>query len=400
MKGLLAYSTISHLGLITMLLSLGSPLGLVAAIFHMVNHATFKASLFMAAGIIDHETGTRDLRRLSGLFRYLPITGTLAMVASAAMAGVPLLNGFISKEMFFAEAVETHADSLLDRIAPYVAVVGSTLAVTYSLRLIHSVFLGEPSFPKEPHEPPFFMRLPVLLLVLACLVVGIAPAISIGPFLNIAVLSVLGPAAPEYSLAVWHGVTVPLIMSIIALSSGFLLYLLAGNWLEQSEGAPFFRHIDGQRIFEQVQVMVSWRFARVAEAWLGTRRLQPQLQLVVFVALLAAFLPLFWHGFRPAPLAFAGADPAFVGLWAIGACSAVAAAHQAKFHRLVALMLMGSAGLVTCTTFVWLSAPDLAVTQLLVEIVTTVLILLGLRWLPKRSEALPGPMSPMSSPTR
>ena len=111
LKGLLAYSTISHLGLITLLLSLGSPLGAVAAIFHMINHATFKASLFMAAGIIDHETGTRDMRRLGGLFRFMPITATLAMVASAAMAGVPLLNGFLSKEMFFAEAIETHADS-------------------------------------------------------------------------------------------------------------------------------------------------------------------------------------------------------------------------------------------------------------------------------------------------
>src|SRR5690606_4561372 len=103
LKGLLAYSTISHLGLITLLLGLGSPLAAVGAIFHTVNHATFKASLFMAAGIIDHETGTRDLRQLSGLYRYMPITATLAMVAAAAMAGVPLLNGFLSKEMFLAE---------------------------------------------------------------------------------------------------------------------------------------------------------------------------------------------------------------------------------------------------------------------------------------------------------
>lgn len=175
LKGLLAYSTISHLGLITFLLSLGSPLGAVAAIFHMLNHATFKASLFMAAGIIDHEAGTRDLRKLSGLFRFMPITGTLVMVASAAMAGVPLLNGFLSKEMFFAEAVETHADSWVDTIAPYAAVLGSALAVTYSIRLIHSIFLGAPpeSFPREPHEPPFWMRFPVMLLVVACLVVGI-----------------------------------------------------------------------------------------------------------------------------------------------------------------------------------------------------------------------------------
>ena len=105
MKGVLAYSTISHLGLITLLLGLNSPLALIAAIFHIMNHATFKASLFMAAGMVDHETGTRDLSRLSGLHRAMPITATLAVVAAAAMAGVPLLNGFLSKEMFFAETV-------------------------------------------------------------------------------------------------------------------------------------------------------------------------------------------------------------------------------------------------------------------------------------------------------
>jgi multicomponent K+:H+ antiporter subunit A len=118
LKGLLAYSTISHLGLITTLLSFGSPLAAVAAIFHMANHATFKASLFMAAGIIDHEAGTRDMRKLTGLFSFLPITATLAMVASGAMAGVPLLNGFLSKEMFFAEALEQHRQSLLDSASP------------------------------------------------------------------------------------------------------------------------------------------------------------------------------------------------------------------------------------------------------------------------------------------
>ena len=105
LKGLLAYSTISHLGLITLLLGLNSELAMVAAIFHIINHAAFKASLFMAAGIIDHETGTRDIRRLSGLNRSMPFTARLALVAAAAMAGVPLLNGFLSKEMFFAEAL-------------------------------------------------------------------------------------------------------------------------------------------------------------------------------------------------------------------------------------------------------------------------------------------------------
>ena len=103
LKGLLAYSTISHLGLIVLLFGIDTPLAAVAAVFHIINHATFKASLFMAAGIIDHETGTRDMRRINGLWKYMPVSGTLAMVAAAAMAGVPLLNGFMSKEMFFAE---------------------------------------------------------------------------------------------------------------------------------------------------------------------------------------------------------------------------------------------------------------------------------------------------------
>ena len=136
LKGLLAYSTISHLGLITLLIGLDTPLGQVAAIFHIMNHATFKASLFMAAGIIDHETGTRDIRRLSGLWRFMPITATLAMVAAAAMAGVPLLNGFLSKEMFFAETIEIHDNSLIDQALPYIVTVASMFTVAYSLRFI------------------------------------------------------------------------------------------------------------------------------------------------------------------------------------------------------------------------------------------------------------------------
>ncbi len=398
LKGLLAYSTISHLGLITLLLSLGSPLGLVAAIFHMMNHATFKASLFMAAGIIDHETGTRDLRKLSGLFRYMPITGTLAMVASAAMAGVPLLNGFLSKEMFFAEAVETHADSWLDTVAPYAAVLASALAVTYSIRLIHSIFLGAPpeSFPREPHEPPFFMRLPVTLLVIACLVVGIVPGPTIGSYLHIAVVSVLGSATPEYSLAVWHGFNVPLVMSLIALAAGTVLYLVIGDYLERSEGPFLLRRFQAQRIFEQVMVTVSWRWARFVENNLGTRRLQPQLRLLVFIALGGAFLSLFGRQIGLAPIGLSGTDWVFTGMWAVGMICAIGAAYQAKFHRLAALALLGATGLVTVMTFVWLSAPDLAITQLVVEIVTTVLILLGLRWLPKRFQELSEPLTPIA----
>ncbi|MEW5716924.1 proton-conducting transporter membrane subunit, partial [Pseudomonas sp. SB113] len=144
--------------------------------------------------------------------KYMPITATLAMVASAAMAGVPLLNGFLSKEMFFAEAVETHLDSWLDRALPYVATIASTFSVAYSLRFIHCVFFGPAptDLPRVPHEPPVWMRRPIELLVLICLVVGIVPGLTMGPNLHSGVLAVLGEATPQYSISIWHGFNVPL----------------------------------------------------------------------------------------------------------------------------------------------------------------------------------------------
>ncbi|GAB4066025.1 monovalent cation/H+ antiporter subunit A [Ancylobacter sonchi] len=390
LKGLLAYSTISHLGLITLLLGLGSPLSAVAAIFHTVNHAIFKASLFMAAGIIDHETGTRDLRKLSGLFRYMPFTATLAMVAAAAMAGTPLLNGFLSKEMFFAEAVENHTGSLLDDSLPYWATLAGIFSVTYSLRFITGVFFGPPptDLPRMPHEPPHWMRFPIEFLVLICLLIGIVPSYTVGPLLANAARAVIGPDLPYYSLAIWHGLTWALVMSIIAMIGGVALFLGLRTYLDSGvEGPPLVRELKGQRIFERMLVVISWQLARTLERALGSRRLQPQLRIVVVVALLAAVSPLWLRGMvADGTLPLTAFDPAFALLWAVGAGCAIAAAWQAKFHRFAALVLLGGAGLVSSITFAWLSAPDLALTQLLVEMVTTVLLLLGLRWLPKRIE--------------
>ncbi|QDZ13267.1 monovalent cation/H+ antiporter subunit A [Devosia ginsengisoli] len=386
LKGVLAYSTISHLGLITALIGMSSPLALVAAIFHIANHATFKASLFMAAGIIDHETGTRDIRRLSGLFRFMPFTATLAMVAAAAMAGVPLLNGFLSKEMFFAETAIKNTNPFVDVSLPFAAVLGSLFAVTYSLRFIHGVFFGPPptELDRVPHEPPALMRRPIEILVLICLLVGIIPGIAIGPYLGAAVLSVLGPEAPYYSLAIWHGFTTPLLMSLVALVGGVLLYFLLQKYLARGiDGAPLIDDLIGPRTFERLLILLSVRWAKTLERVFGTRRLQPQLAILVGIAVLAGAAPFLGASGRLS-LSLEGADLALAFVWVIGTTCAVGAAVQAKYHRLAALMLMGGAGLATCITFVWFSAPDLALTQLLVEVVTTVLILLGLRWLPKR----------------
>jgi len=397
LKGLLAYSTISHLGLIVLLLGLGTPLGLIAAIFHTVNHATFKASLFMAAGIIDHEAGTRDMRRLSGLLRFMPITGTLAMVAAAAMAGVPLLNGFLSKEMFLAETLASTGQHPLGVALPILATVASAFSVLYSLRFIHTTFFGPAptKLDRTPHEPPAWMRRPVEVLVGLCLLVGAFPALTVGPFLRSAAVSVLGPNLPYYSLAVWHGFNLPLLLSVLALCSGVGLYLVFGRRINANpRGGPWgLKVLNGGWLFERTMTGLVKGAERLVRVF-GTTRLQPQLRAIVLFVMIAGGLALLGSGMGTLRLPTADiqlSDLAFAGLWMVGGMCAITAAWQAKYHRLAAVVLMGGAGLVSCISFVWLSAPDLALTQLLVEVVTTVLLLLGLRWLPKRIETLTSP---------
>ena len=398
LKGILAYSTISHLGLITLLLGLSTPAAAVAAIFHTLNHATFKASLFMAAGIIDHETGTRDVRRLSGLFKHMPLTGTLAIVAAAAMAGVPLLNGFISKEMFLSETFEFHTGSLLDRLLPLLATLGSAFGVLYSVRFIHQVFFGPEAtdLPRKPHEPVSWMRLPVELLVAICLVVGIIPAASVGPMLKSGALAVLGAETPNVHLELWHGFTPAFLLSLVAMALGFGLYIALYHRLANrtSTDRPWAGRVRGRRTFNDVMASLELASAAIVR-FFGTVRLQPQLFLVVTAAAAAGAAPFVYQAItkQGSPLTL-GPSPltpvswSFLVLWLFGVVFAVGAAYLAKFHRVASLIFTSAAGLVVCATFVWLSAPDLAVTQLLVEIVTTVLLLLGLRWLPRRS-ALP-----------
>ena len=223
--------------------------------------------------------------------------------------------------------------------------------------------------------------------MLICLLVGVVPGLTIGPYLGTAVRSVLGAETPYYSLAVWHGFNVPLVMSLVALAGGALLYRLILRHLHEFDGPPLIRHLAGPRIFERIVLLLSVRWARTAERLLGTRRLQPQLALLVGVALVAGAIPMLASPVAMAPYQ-TPLDPALVVVWLIGNVCAVGAAFQAKYHRLMALILMGGAGLATAITFAWFSAPDLALTQVLVEVVTTILILLGLRWLPKRTEII------------
>jgi multicomponent K+:H+ antiporter subunit A len=266
-KGLLAYSTISHLGLITLLFGMGTELSAVAAVFHIINHAIFKASLFMAAGIIDHETGTRDMRRINGLWRYMPYTATLAMVAAASMAGVPLFNGFLSKEMFFAESLSEQLSGGAAWLVPTLAVIAGIFAVAYSLRFIHDVFFnGDPiDLPRTPHEPPRFMKIPVEILVVLCLVVGMLPGVTVQPLLEVITASVLQAPAPHYHIVIWHGFTLPFVMSLMALGGGVTVYIFRRRLFQFYERLDHFA--DGRRTFEAVLAAVIRVAARLTAAF-------------------------------------------------------------------------------------------------------------------------------------
>jgi multicomponent K+:H+ antiporter subunit A len=390
LKGLLAYSTISHLGLITLLFGLDSPLAIVAGVFHVINHATFKASLFMAAGIVDHEAGTRDMRVLRGLWRPMPITATLAMVAAAAMAGVPLLNGFLSKEMFFAETTTLDRHGLIDASVPIGATIAGALAVAYSIRFIHDVFFnGQPvDLPRTPHEPPRFMRVPVEVLVVVCLAVGILPAFTVGPLLAVAARATLGGTLPDYSLAIWHGVNLPLTMSAIALALGAALYfgLQRVVNLHRLDRLPAV----ARPAFDATLRAVD-RIALAVTRALPGRTLRGQLVAILLASTALAAWPLASTHFAP-ELQSVVPEPgvAVIGgaTWVFGVASALAATLAYR-HRLQALVLLGATGLAVSLAFVLLSAPDLALTQLLVEVATILLMMVVLRWMPQTSTPEP-----------
>ena len=387
LKGLLAYSTISHLGLITLLLGFSSPMAVVAAVFHVVNHATFKASLFMAAGMIDHEVGTRDMRVLNGLWKQMPWTGALAIIAASAMAGVPLLNGFLSKEMFFAEALASETLGLRF-IEPIAAVVAGALGVGYSLRFIMEVFFNANNtpLPKVPHEPPAFMRLPGGALAIACLAVGIAPSLFIARQLLPAVDAVLQAPAPTFDLAIWHGVNLPLVMSVIALVAGVALYRGREAAYAWHDRLPT---VDGLRIFDGIFAVITRTAVHATQA-LENGSLQRYVRWLLLAALIAGVAPWLnsaWMEAASSAVRDTGfvwpagmPDAASTAVWALlvaGTLWTVASRHT----PLTAVVAISAVGLLVSLAFARLAAPDLALTQLLVELVTILLLLVAVKYL-------------------
>lgn len=387
LKGLLAYSTISHLGLIMCLLGIGSPLAVAAAIFHLINHATFKAALFMIAGIIDHESGTRDLRKLSGLWQFLPYTATLTMITAASMAGVPLTNGFLSKEMFFTELL-ANLDGPVMVISAIIATLAGIFAVAYSVRLVHGVFfdgpLGKNVPNKNPHEPPFGMRAPATLLAILCILVGLFPALLVQNIVNSSTRASTQNFAFEGThLAIWHGFNLPLLMSAIALIGGVIFYfsLAKGGRLRSIDLDPVLGKFQGRVLFDLFlkSLMINTRrFRRATE----NGKLQSYLLWIVIFSIALTAIPFISSGLNTGTRELTYAPTLAVVLWLLlfSACWMMLWFHH---ERIKAVLISGAVGLVVTMVFICFSAPDLALTQITVDVVTTVLLLMSLSLLPQ-----------------
>lgn len=387
LKGLLAYSTISHLGLIMCLLGIGSPLAVAAAIFHIINHATFKAALFMIAGIIDHESGTRDLRKLSGLWQLLPYTATLTMVTAASMAGVPLTNGFLSKEMFFTELLSNLSGPMLICSA-IVATLAGIFAVAYSVRLVHGVFfdgpLGKQVPNKDAHEPPFGMRAPATLLAILCILVGLFPALLVENIVNSTARASTQVMDFEGAhLALWHGFNMPLLMSVIASIGGLIFYfsLAKGGKIREIDLDPYLGRLQGRVAFDlflKSLLLNSRKFKRLTE----NGKLQSYILWIVIFSIAIVSLPFLGQGLTTGTRELTHAPALAIVLWLLlfSSCWMMLWFHH---ERIKAVLISGAIGLVVTMVFICFSAPDLALTQITVDVVTTVLLLMSLSLLPQ-----------------
>lgn len=387
LKGLLAYSTISHLGLIMCLLGIGSPLAVAAAVFHIINHATFKAALFMLAGIIDHESGTRDLRKLSGLWQLLPFTATLTMITATSMAGVPLTNGFISKEMLFTELLANLSGGYVV-LAAIVATLAGLFAVAYSVRLVHGVFfdgdVGRDVPNKNAYEPPIGMRIPAIILATLCILVGIIPALLVENIVNAGTRASTQIASFEgVHLAIWHGFNLPLLMSAVALIGGVIFYfaLAKGGRIREIDLDPHLGRFQGKLLFEDFLknlLLISRKIKKKTE----TGSLQNYLLWILALSIAVVATPLINQNLTTGTRELTHAPFTAIVLWLLlfSACWMMLWFHH---ERIKAVLISGAIGLVVTMIFITLSAPDLALTQITVDVVTTVLLLMSLSLLPQ-----------------
>ncbi|MEY9972605.1 multicomponent Na+:H+ antiporter subunit A [Lysinibacillus sp. RC46] len=404
LKALLAFSTISQLGLIMSLFGLGSvghyygyaadtvlyTQASFAALFHLINHSTFKGALFMMVGIVDHEAGTRDIRRLGGLMAIMPVTFTIAVIGGFSMAGLPPFNGFLSKEMFFTAVlairnVEAFSIADLGLLFPIMAWIASIFTFVYCMILISRTFFGKlqlDKLDKKPHEAPLGMLFSPIILCVFVVGIFFFPNV-LGHYILEPAMASIYPTFPTTSeltphIHAWHGINTELLMTFGVIIMGIILFKTLKSW------KPLYR-IFPQRYTFNTYYNRMIEFSENSSAKLTNRYMTGNLThyfvyiYVFFVALIAGYF--IWSD----AIAFNFAKDStietyelilvfvmmFAAVWMIFAKG-----------RVTAMLLNGVLGYSIAFFFVIFRAPDLALTQLVVESVTTALFLLCFKYLP------------------
>lgn len=363
LKALLAYSTISQLGILIALYGIGA---VEAATAHLVNHAAFKATLFLVVGIIEHQTGRRDLRTLAGLLKKMPATSVFGIVAALSMAGLPPFGGFISKELF------------IEAIVPYgvfgmaTVVIGGAITFAYSFRFM-GVFFGHLPRKRELRHPSLPLFAPLVPLVLAILAFGFVPLTN--PLINhVTELGIAGFTGASTNLALWHGVNLALGLSVLSWVLGIALHLgrnRVNNWQARimprwNANTVFYASLNGL-------AKVAGQFTRFSQGASFGTQLRIMLAAAGLIGLGGA-----WR-YMPSDLSPVNIELILIAVLILASTVGVLFAKD----RLTALVFVALSGFAVSLVFVVMNAPDLAITQLLIEGVTVILFLSVFRYLPK-----------------
>ncbi|WP_340141688.1 Na+/H+ antiporter subunit A [Priestia sp. D3YE.R1] len=405
LKGILAFSTISQLGMIMSLIGVGSAaihydflddniylVALTAAVFHLINHATFKGSLFMVVGIVDHETGTRDIRKLGGLMSFMPVTFTIAIIGGFAMAGLPPFNGFLSKEMFFTGMVNVTKMDMYSMqtwgiLLPIIAWVGSIFTFVYSMILVFKTFTGKyqpEKLEKKPHEAPVGMLISPVILASLVVIFGFAPNLLESTLIEPTMASIapsLLAEGKEYQVHIkfWHGFTPELFMTLGVITFGILLFMTLQKWSKIYTRFP-----------SSLTLNNGYNYG-IKGMEKGSTRIMKTLMtgfIRDYLLIIFTFIGILILGTLFSQNAFAIdlKDTASIGVYeAILAVVMVAATITTLLakSRLTAIISLGVVGYTLSLFFVLFRAPDLALTQLVIETVSVSLFLLCFYYLPE-----------------
>ncbi|AZK46430.1 Na+/H+ antiporter subunit A [Paenibacillus lentus] len=404
LKALLAYSTISQLGLIMSLFGIGSAAlsmgtgeetviytqATFAALFHLVNHSTFKGALFMVIGIVNHGAGTRDIRRLGGLMGLMPISFTIALIGSFSMAGLPPFNGFLSKEMFFEAIVNVSQAGIFSLnvskiIFPVIAWIASVFTFIYCMIIVFKTFLGPYQREKldhEAHEAPIGMLISPIILAVLIVAIFFFPNVLGDYLLRPAMASILPSIGVEgmvQPISAWHGFNPALFMTIGVIAVGTLLYLSFKRWKRIYSLLPEKWTLDN--LYNNSLLFMEKGSNRITSFYMTGYLRSYSIYIFLFFIIALGGTMLFTGAFS-----FDMTGDASIGVYeAVLVIIMMAAALAIPFakSRVNAVLLNGALGYSMALSFVVFRAPDLALTQLVVETVSTALFLLCFYFLPE-----------------